>query len=221
MKFGLVAAMAMLVATSAPAMADGQADALVRRFLGVYDKASHYEGVVTVFCRYGGKTSETTYQLYLQKPNKSGFKVLKAPHKPATEGTKLVWISPQKVQVRTRFFGLPVTLQTDATDPRLADLRGDTMLDLNVVAAVEVLRGPDARLKYVGRRLVGDRRVDLVELRSPRLLKGIDHEVYGLDTASGLPIVREMYDAEGLTYKLTVERFKLDNDLPPTAFTLE
>jgi outer membrane lipoprotein-sorting protein len=103
----------------------------------------------------------------------------------------------------------------------LADLRGDTMLDLNVVAAVETLRGSDARFKYLGRRLVGDRRVDLVELRSPRLLKGIEREVYGLDTASGLPLVREMYDADGLTYKLTVERFKLDNDLPPNAFTLD
>jgi outer membrane lipoprotein-sorting protein len=86
---------------------------------------------------------------------------------------------------------------------------------------VEVLRAPEARLKYMGRRLVGDRRVDLVELRSPKLLKGIEREVYGLDTASGLPLVREMYDAEGLTYRLTVERFKLDNDLSPTAFTLD
>lgn len=221
MKRMVLLAVGALALVPMPALADGQADALVKRFLSVYDGAHHYEGVVTVFCRYGGKTSETTYQLFLEKPNRSSFQVLKAPAKPNTVGTKLVWTSGQKVNLKTRFFGLPIALSTEPTDPRLADLRGDTMVDLNVVAAVEVLRSPDARFKYLGRRLVGDRRVDLVELRSPRLLKGVEREVYGLDTVSGLPLVREMHDADGLTYKLTVERFKLDNDLPANAFTLD
>jgi outer membrane lipoprotein-sorting protein len=217
------ALLAMLAALAplAPAQADPQASALVRRFLAVYDKATRFEGVVKVFCRHQGQTSETTYQLYLEKPNKSGFRVLEAPKKPGTVGTKLVWLGGPQVDVRTRFFGLPISLKADVTDLRLADLRGDTMADLNVVTAVAVLRAPDARYAYLGRQVVNGRTLERVELRSPRLLKGIRREVYGLDAETALPMVREMHDADGLAYQLTVERYKLDNVLPAHAFTLE
>jgi hypothetical protein len=200
---------------------DRHAQALVRRFLDVYDRADHYTGVVHVHCRAAGKTSDNTYKLVLQKPSKSAYEILQASVQPASVGTRLVWLGGPKVAVRTRFFGLPVSLQADVTDPRLGNLRGDTMADLNVVSAVAVLRSPSAVVKSLGRRLVADRRCELVELRSPGLLKGIVREVYALDTASGLPMMRELWDAEGVAYRLTVERFELDNGLSPRAFSLE
>ncbi|MFN3428737.1 MAG: hypothetical protein ACK46X_02160 [Candidatus Sericytochromatia bacterium] len=217
----LALALALVALAPLPAQADAQGAALVKRFLAVYDKAQCFEGVVRVFCRHEGKSTETTYQLYLAKPNKSGFKVLSAPHQKASEGTKLVWTGGPKVDVRTRFFGLPITMKADVTDKRLGDLRGDTMADLNVVTAVSWLKAPDARFEYLGRQALNGRTIDRVAFRSPRLLKGIQKEVFGLDTETSLPLTREMHDDQGLAYKLTVERFKLDNDLPATAFTLD
>lgn len=210
-----------LTAPTAPALADDRGEAAVRRFLAVYDRAETFEGVATVFCRHMGRTTETTYQLYLAKPNKSGFRVLKAPHMTASEGTKLLWFGGPKAEVRTRFFGVPITLSADITDRRLCDLRGDTMADLNVVAAVAVLKDPATRFSYMGRQTLDGRTLDRVEVRSPRLLKGIRHEVLGLDTVTALPITREMHDAQGLAYKLTLARFTLDNGLPASAFTLD
>lgn len=220
-----LAGVVALAAPAAPVQADPKNDArgeaFVKRFLAVYDKAETFEGVTKVYCRHQGKATETTYQLYLAKPNKSGFRVLKAPHMKASEGTKLLWFGGPKAEVRTRFFGLPITMSADITDKRLCDMRGDTMADLSVVAAVDVLSGPEARFTYVGRQTLNGRTLERIEVRSPRLLKGIQREVLGLDSESWLPIVREMHDAEGLAYKLTVERFKLDQALPPTAFSLE
>jgi outer membrane lipoprotein-sorting protein len=215
-----VAAVAIL-APHAPARADDRGEAAVKRFLAVYDRAETFDGLATVFCRHAGRTTETTYQLYLSKPNKSGFRVLKAPHMRASEGTKLLWFGGPKAEVRTRFFGVPITLSADITDRRLCDLRGDTMADLNVVTAVAVLKDPATRFRYLGRQTLDGRTLDRVEVKSPRLLKGIDREVLGLDAASALPITREMHDAQGLAYKLTLTRFTLDNDLPASAFTLD
>ena len=215
-------AMAGAIALGAlPAQADPQGEALIRRFLAVYDQAETFEGVARVYCRHQGKATETTYQIYLAKPNKSGFRVLKAPHQRSTEGTKLVWLGGPKVDVRTRFFGLPISLKADVTDKRLGDLRGDTMDDLSVVTAVSVLRRPDVRVTYLGRQVLDGRALERVEVKSPALLKGIRREVLSLDVETGIPIVREMHDEAGVAYKLTVERFKLDNGLPSTAFTLE
>jgi outer membrane lipoprotein-sorting protein len=214
-------ALLAFVAPTAPARADERGEAAVKRFLAVYDRAEAFEGVATVFCRHGNRTTETTYQLYLAKPNKSGFRVLKAPHMTASEGTKLLWFGGPKADVRTRFFGVPITLSADITDRRLCDLRGDTMADLNVVAAVAVLKDPATRFTYLGRQTLEGRTLDRVEVKSPRLLKGIRHEVLGLDAATALPITREMHDAQGLAYKLTLGRFTLDNGLPASAFTLE
>lgn len=211
----------VMVALPAPALADDKGEAAVKRFLAVYDRAETFEGTATVFCRHEDRTTETTYQLYLAKPNKSGFRVLKAPHMRASEGTKLLWFGGPKAEVRTRFFGVPITLSAAITDRRLCDLRGDTMADLNVVAAVAVLKDPATRLTYMGRQTLDGRTLERVEVRSPHLLKGIRHEVLGLDTATWLPITREMHDARGVAYKLTLTRFNLDNDLPATAFTLE
>lgn len=206
---------------AAPAYADAQGEAVVKRFLAVYDRAETFEGVAKVFCRHAGKTTETTYQIYLAKPNKSGFRVLKAPHQKSTEGTKLVWLGGPQVDVRTRFFGFPISLKADIKDKRLGDLRGDTMDDLSVVTAVAVLKRADTQVRYLGRQVLEGRTLDRVEVKSPALLAGIRREVLSLDAATGIPIVREMHDEAGVAYRLTLERFTLDNGLPAHAFTLD
>lgn len=223
-RLGLMWALSALAWASWPISASAAAhpaQALLGRFLATYERADHWVGRIHSHT-VGPKGSQDTWmRVWLRKPNHSAFLIEKAPHKPASEGTKLVWHGDDpKVQLRTRFFGLPVTLQVPYQDPRLAGARGDDLMDLSVNRAVEIARHPACQVEAIGPGSWQGQRLQLVKLKSPRLLRGVTHEILGLDEVHHLPLIREMYEGSRRVYRMEVLEHQLDGPWPAGAMEL-
>lgn len=219
---GLLVAMGLLVgALPARAAMDPVGDRMLKDFLAAYEQTDTFKGRVAIWVRKGSQTSTMRVDMALEKPNRTGLTVLESPQNRAAEGTKMTWFGEKKVHVRTRFFGFPIRLSVSVGDDRIKDVRGNTMEDTNIVRAVEILRHPDTELRYLGTNRFLDRPMQLIEMRSPKLIKGIDREVVWLDEKTKLPFVREMYADDELVYRLTVETYQFNEALPVNAFKLD
>lgn len=196
-----------------------QGKALTQAFLAAYAKADHFIGTVRSLTHSATKSNETVMKVWMKKPNHTAFLILQAPQKPSSVGTKLVWHGDDpKVTLRTRFFGLPITMRTGYDDARLNGVRGDTLMDLAVTTAVDMVKHPAATFEVLGKSSWNGRTLHLVKLRSPKLLRGITHEILGLDDATKLPLTREMYEGPKQVYRMEVQNFQLDGPWPADAF---
>lgn len=203
-------------AWAASPQAEGKA--LTSAFLAAYAKADHFIGTIRCVTRGQGKVNETLMKVWLKKPNHSAFLILEAPQRPTSVGTKLVWHGDDpKVTLRTRFFGLPITMRTGYDDARLNGVRGDSLMDLAVTTAVAMVKDPAASFELIGQSQSQGRKLKLVKLLSPKLLRGISHEVLGIDEASKLPLVREMYEGSRQVYRMEVQSFQVDGPWPADA----
>lgn len=211
-------ALALLAAAPAAAAPD---EAPLSRFLAAYDRARSWRGVIRVVTRHEGATSDMRMRLFLQKPSRTAFTILASSTKPGSVGTRIVWDGGPKAHVSTRFFGFPIKLKTAFDDARLRDMRGDTLWDLSIVKAVAIARDPATTIRDLGPDRHAGRAVRKVEVKSPQLLPGIDKEVFWLDAATDLPVVREMHAGREVAYRLMVESSELDPALPPETFRME
>lgn len=204
-----------------PAGADPGGDHLLESFLGAYARVSNFRGQVKILESKGDRATTMRLELVLEKPNRTAMTILEAPENRSSEGTKMLWFGDRSVKVRTRFFGFPLTLGTGVDDDRLRDLRGNSLEDLNIVKAVGLLSEPGTTLRVLGAEKWRERPVTMLELRSPHLVKGIEREVIWLDDAWHLPLVREMYAEGKRVYRLEVESFRFDQQLPKECFSLD
>lgn len=196
-------------------------DRWLQEFLAAYEATDTFRGRLGIWAKKGSQTSTMRVDMALQKPNRTALTILEAPENRGAEGTRMTWFGERHVNVRTRFFGLPVSLSVSVDDERIKDVRGNTLLDTNIVRAVEVLRHPATQLRHVGTERFLDRPMQLLEMRSPRLLRGIEREVVWLDEKTRLPFVREMYADGVLVYRVSVETFQFNATLPAGTFKLE
>lgn len=197
---------------------DARADKLIAGFLDAYTHAHSYLGRVEVVTHARGRTARSKYLLALEKPNHTAMTVLENPGMRAAEGTKIVWFGGPTVKLATHFFGLPIKLEPAYDDARLRGLRGDTMWDVSINRAVEMTRDPGSRFKYVRDDVLLGRKMHVVEVRSPALLKGVDHEQLWLDDKLHLPFQRDMFTGGDCVYHVAVETFQFDRPLPPDTF---
>jgi outer membrane lipoprotein-sorting protein len=215
------AALALALLTAPPARAEESSGKLLASFLAAYDKVQTYVGRIAVTTNVNGKHQANKYLLALEKPNKTALTVLESPSQRGAVGTKIVWHGGANCDVKTRFFGFPLALSPRYDDPRLAGARGDNMWDLSVANAVLMTRDPRTRFKPLREETLMGRRMHVVEIRSPKLLKGIDYEVLWLDDALRLPFARDMVQDGQVVYHVEVETFKFDTVLPANTFSLD
>jgi outer membrane lipoprotein-sorting protein len=220
MKSPWILAAALLV-TAQPAFADAKADKVVKDFLAAYDKVQTYHGRISVYTNAKGKHQASKYELALLKPNHTMFKMVDNPSLRLAEGTKIVWHGGATVDVATKFFGFPMKLSPKYDDPRLVGARGDNMWDLSVAKAVLITKDPGAKFKYLRTETFLGRPMDVLEIHSPSMLKGIDHEVLWLDQKLHLPFKRDMYSNGQVAYHVEIETFKFDGELPPDTFRVD
>jgi outer membrane lipoprotein-sorting protein len=213
------------LATAGPAPAatpnDDAAGKLITQFLTAYDHVHSFIGHINVTTNVKSKVISSKYLLALEKPNKTMMTVLENDSMRAAVGTKVVWLGGPTCNVSTRFFGFQVKMTPRYDDSRLLGPRGDNMRDLSIVTAIAMTRDPGTRFKLVGADTVAGRPVHVVELRSPKLLSGIDHETLYLDDQIHLPFQRDMYQGGKVAYHVVLETFKFDSRLPTDTFTAE
>jgi outer membrane lipoprotein-sorting protein len=221
MKSPWILATALLLAAQPALAADAKADKAIKDFLAAYDKVQSYHGKIAVYTNAKGKHVESKYELALQKPHHTMFTMVENPSLRLAEGTKIVWHGGSTVDVRTKFFGFPMKLNVKYDDPRLVGARGDNMWDLSVAKAVQITKDPGAKFKYLRTETFLGRPMDVLEIHSPAMLKGIDHEVLWLDQQLHLPFKRDMYSNGQVAYHVEVETFQFDQKLGPDTFRVE
>ena len=119
----------------------------------------------------------------------------------------------EQVQEADRRNGEP-----DATDPRISNLRGYTIVDVDINTINPILMDPATQFKALGSKVVNGRQSDGVEIRSARLLKGIDHEQIWFDEKSHFPTLREMYDATRAVYRVAFSEYNFNPSIPAATF---
>jgi outer membrane lipoprotein-sorting protein len=213
----------ILASAPAPAAAakDDAAGKLVTQFLAAYDHVHSFIGHINVTTNVKNKVITSKYLLALEKPNKTMMTVLENASMRAAVGTKVVWFGGPTCNVSTHFFGFQVKMTPRYDDARLLGPRGDNMRDLSIVTAIAMTRDPATRFKLVGADTVSGRPVHVVELRSPKLLAGIEHETLYLDDQVHLPFQRDMYQDGKVAYHVVLETFQFDTKLPADTFTAE
>ncbi|MDB5098056.1 MAG: hypothetical protein JWM80_2477 [Cyanobacteria bacterium RYN_339] len=212
----------VLLASAQPAFAtDAKADKAIKEFLAAYEHVQTYNGRIAVYTNAKGKHVSSKYDLALQKPNHTMFTMVENPSLRLAEGTKVVWHGGAMVDVKTKFFGFPMKMAAKYDDSRLTGVRGDNMYDLSVAKAVEITKASGAKFKYLRTETFLGRPMDVLEIRSPKMLKGIDHEVLWLDQKLHLPFKRDMYQDGQVAYHVEVETFKFDEALPGDTFRVD
>jgi outer membrane lipoprotein-sorting protein len=219
----LLAALALLAPSAwqgaAQAAPQKTGDKVIAEFLEAFDRLNNFKGQVQVDTKNGRESSHMKAELNFEKPHHIAFKVLDYPQMPITNGSKIAWLGEGKAKVHTRLFGLPLTLPFPLEDPRLCDIRGDSIRDVSIVTAVNMMRTPGARFRYLGENRWKDHPVDMVEVKSPKLLKGIEREVIWFDQAAHFPWVRDMYENGEVVFHFTFDFWNLNLPLPPETFT--
>lgn len=220
---GAVLASLALAAWAFPAAAasDPRAIQAMKDFLAAYENVRTFEGRVRSETRLDGKSQVTRSKLWLQKPYATALQIVESPQARAAEGTKLVWFGEPTVQVRTRFFGFPITVSPRYDDPRLAGLRGWDMRQLSISAVVAMVRDPRTSFKFLGPGTHLDRPMTVIEARGPRLLPGTERQLLWLDAEYRLPFVMESYDGGERAFRIEIEKFRFDAKLPLDTFQLE
>lgn len=209
------------LAAPAAAASDPRAVQVVKDFLAAYDAVQTFEGRVRSETRLDGKSQVTRSELWLQKPYGTALKLIEAPMSRAAEGSKMVWYGENTLQVRTRFFGFPVTMSPRYDDPRLAGLRGWNMRDLSIAAVVAMAKDPRSSFKFVGPDTHLGRPMTVIEARGPRMLPGTERQLMWIDDEYKLPFVMESYDGGERAFRIEIEKFRFDHKLPAKAFQLE
>lgn len=161
--------------------------------------------------------SRITYQ----RPGMAAATILDAKERRKI-GTRLVYDGAETVALKTYFFGfLPIQVTLGVTDSRLLDAYKRSLKDTSTDQFVGVLLHPQAQVKRLGRYMMGDEPVELMDVRSPASWKGLSREVIGISHRLVIPVYRDCYnERDQRIFHLELKGMRIN--LPVTAkdFTL-
>jgi len=124
--------------------------------------------------------------------------------------TQIAWRDGEtKAQVHTKFIGFWVTTGIDFTDSRMNDPMGNQFGDTTMQHFYAVLTNPANQWSFVADGNQAGHPMTVLGLVSPGSWKGVTREVIGLDKASGLPILRDIYAGTRLELHETADSFRL------------
>jgi hypothetical protein len=108
--------------------------------------------------------------------------------------TQIAWRDGEtKAQVHTKFIGFWITTGLDFSDERMNDPLGNKFGDTTMQHFYATLSNPGNQWSFVAAGNQGGHPMTVLGLVSPASMKGITREVIGLDNATGLPILRDLY----------------------------
>ena len=137
-------------------------------------------------------------------------------------GTRMVWSGGKQMAVHTRFLGFWLKIQVDVHDPRAADCRGYFLDEISYPMAVQTLLDPRNQVTLLGMQPVDGRSCAMLGVVSPRSLRGIRREIFAVDTATGVHVQREMFDASDRSVlRIQLRNLRLNTSLPSKAFSLD
>ncbi len=204
----------------APANPQAQVQSLLSSVAQAYNQDTSIRAQVTVFVQnlQTGESMSGDMDYWFEKPNSTALYVIDSSES-NTVGTKLVWMGGDQVAVRTKFIGFWVNTSVSVTDSRILDKRGDSLADTSVGRMMSTLLDPQAQVSMLGSGSYLGQPVVQIAVVSRQSLPGVTSERFTINTQSMLPVIREMYTGNQLTYRIQLKNVQL-NAPDPSAFTL-
>ncbi|MDB5098970.1 MAG: hypothetical protein JWM80_3391 [Cyanobacteria bacterium RYN_339] len=108
--------------------------------------------------------------------------------------TQIAWKDGEsKAQVHTKFIGFWITTGLEFSDERMNDPLGNKFTETTMQHFYATLTNPGNQWSFVADGVQGGKPMTVLGLVSPGSMKGITREVIGLDKATGLPVLRDLY----------------------------
>jgi hypothetical protein len=124
--------------------------------------------------------------------------------------TQIAWRDGEsEAQVHTKFIGFWVTTGLPFTDSRMADPLGNKFGDTTMQHFYAMLTNPANQWSFVADGNQGGHPMTVLGLVSPGSWKGVTREVIGLDNATGLPILRDIYVGTRMELHETADSFRV------------
>lgn len=209
---------AALMAPPVVARGDDRGQTLVSAFLNAYQHTGTFTARLDVLTRKGSQASQMAVRVVYARPRNVALTVLDARQFPAANGTTLTWLGASRARVSTSFYGLPLAITVPVDDPRICNLRGYSIAQVDLGTEVPMLQEPTTRLRYLGEGRVNGRAASSLEVRSPHLLRGIEREVIWLDPHTHFPLLREMYESGRVVYRVAFSDYTFNPRVPPSLF---
>jgi hypothetical protein len=212
-------ALLLTVDVAQASVKDARATAVVGQFLTAYQHSNRFSAKMDVVTCEGTGQSRMQVEMTYAKPRNVALTVLEAPQFPAARGTTLTWLGESKARVSTHFYGLPLAITLPVDDPRICNLRGYSIAQVDIGNIVPILLDPSTQIHSLGsNKPLGGRNADGIDVRSPRLLRGIEREAIWLDAQTHFPLVREMYERGRVVYRLAFSSYAFNPVVPTSLF---
>jgi hypothetical protein len=200
------------------AQEDTRGAALINQFLEAYQRTPAFTARLEVLTRFKEQESHMALRMHYARPSNIALTVLDAKEFPAANGTTLTWLGERKARVSTQFYGVPLGITLPITDSRICNLRGYSIEDVSLAYEVPILQDPATKLRYLGSATFGGHAAEGIEARSPRLLRGIERERIWLDSRTRFPLLREMYEAGRVVYRMAMMDYEFNPQIPASMF---
>jgi outer membrane lipoprotein-sorting protein len=219
MSYRLLATLAALtLATPALAQGDAKGSALVSQFLAAYGRCSAFTAKLDVLTREGKQESHMALKMVYARPQNIALTVVDSKEFPMSNGTTVTWLGASRARVSTHFFGAPLAITLPVKDNRICNLRGYSLQDVSLGSEIPMLQDPSTHVKYVGPATIAGRAAECIEARGPKLLRGIERELIWLDRSTRFPLLREMYEAGRVVYRMALTQYEFNPQLPAALF---
>ena len=208
----------LTLATPALAQGDAKGNALVAQFLAAYAKTSAFTAHLDVLTREGKQESHMALKMVYARPQNIALTVENAKEFPMANGTTVTWLGASRARVSTHFYGVPLAITLPIKDNRICNLRGYSVQDVSLATEIPFLQDASTHVKYVGPATVAGHAAECIEARGPKLLHGIEKELIWLDAKTRFPLVREMYEAGRVVYRMAFADYEFNPHLPAALF---
>jgi hypothetical protein len=155
-----------------------------------------------------------------QKPKRNSVELMTGSDS-KVEGTRLVWTGGSQVKVHTKFVGFWLNIDLPLTDDRLKDPVGYRLDQTSIDKVFDTLLCPQNQTTYVGDGALLGRPMAVLAVVSPMSLKPATREVFGIEKATGVPLLREMYKGDQLYFRMQLESNKLNAKLTAADFEVK
>jgi hypothetical protein len=154
-----------------------------------------------------------------QKPKRNSVELMTGSDS-KVEGTQLIWTGGSKVKVKTKFVGFWLKIDLDLGDDRLKDPVGYRLDQTAIDKVFDTVLCPQNKVTYKADGLLNGHALAVLDVVSPLSLKPTTREVFGIDKATGVPMIREMYKGDKLFFRMQTESNKLNPTLSSKDFEL-
>lgn len=167
-----------------------------------------FSATVETFDKGAAGTESDTIKVAYKKPSTLHLTMVKATGQ--AQDASIVWTGGDSLQIKVKVGFLPVTTSLSLSDTRVKSKNGWTLKQTEVNAIFKVLFDPAAQIKAVGTQPGdGGKPMTMLEVHSTQSPPGADHEIIGVDAASGLPACRLLYKGTDLIYRVAIKNLRL------------